>query len=188
VLKEMMGEDCKTYLEIGTHNGGSMMTVMQSKHKTKFFGVDVWWQDSNRVMAQQNISKKNVNNHEFTLIKGNSMLDETFVNVEKFCPSIDFLFIDGGHNYENALNDFNRYSKLVSKHGLIVFDDYLFLENDNRFTTQEKERKGQVKKAVDDIVKNYGSDYNVIGILPNEVKAQSKRFLDYNVSFIMQKL
>lgn len=31
LLKQIMGDSCKTYLEIGTHNGGSMVVPMQSK-------------------------------------------------------------------------------------------------------------------------------------------------------------
>ena len=187
VLKEMMGNDCKNYLEIGTHNGGSMMTVMQSKYKTNFFGVDVWWRDNNRVMAQKNIKKNNIHNHDFHLIKGNSMLDNTFTEVSKKCNSVDLLFIDGGHSFDNVINDFNRYSKLVNKNGLIVFDDYLDIASDSRYTKVEKERKGQVKLGVDDIVKKNKDDYNIIGLLPNSAKAKTKRMLPYNVSYIIQK-
>ena len=131
VLKELMGDDCKNYLEIGTHNGGSIMTVMQSKYNTKFYGVDVWGGDINRLYAQENITKHNKHQHDFELIKGNSMSDDTFNKVVTKCPSVDFLFIDGGHNYDNVINDFNRYSKLVNPGGLIVFDDYLMFERPN---------------------------------------------------------
>ena len=188
VLKELMGDECKNYLEIGTHNGGSIMTVMQSEYETNFYGVDVWGGDVNRQYAQENITKHNKHQHNFELIKGNSMSDNTFNNVVKECPSVDFLFIDGGHTYENVINDFGRYSKLVNTGGLIVFDDYLMFERPNPFDDVQKERKGQVRLAVDDIVSKLGDSYNIIGILPNEAGAITNINIDYNVSFIIQKL
>lgn len=36
---------------------------------------------------------------------------------------IDFLFIDGDHTYEGVKNDFNMYSPLVRKGGIIAFHD-----------------------------------------------------------------
>jgi predicted O-methyltransferase YrrM len=123
------------------------------------------------------------------VIKGNSMSDKTFNIVKERCPSIDFLFIDGGHDYNNVINDFDRYSKLVSPGGLIVFDDYLMFERPNPFTDVEKRRKGQVRLAVDDIVSKLSKD-NIIGILPNIAGAISylepPKF-DYNISYIIQK-
>jgi cephalosporin hydroxylase len=37
---------------------------------------------------------------------------------------VDFLFIDGGHDYETVKSDFEMYSPLVRKGGLIAFHDY----------------------------------------------------------------
>ncbi len=187
VLKQIMGDKCKTYLEVGTHNGGSMMTVMESKHLTKFYGVDIWWRDEDRIKAKQNINKNNKHKHEFTLIKGDSMLETTFEKVVESVSEIDFLFIDGGHDYETVKNDFNRYSKIVSKGGVIVFDDYLMFEKPNPFNNVEKKRKGQVRVAVDDMMKEVGDTYNIIGILPNKVGAITSPKFDYNISYILQK-
>ena len=36
---------------------------------------------------------------------------------------MDFLFIDGDHTYAGVKNDFEGYSKLVKKGGLIAFHD-----------------------------------------------------------------
>ena len=33
------------------------------------------------------------------------------------------LFIDGNHNFQAVLNDFNKFFKYVKKGGFIVFDD-----------------------------------------------------------------
>jgi predicted O-methyltransferase YrrM len=188
VLKEMMGEDCKNYVEIGTHNGGSIITTMQSAHKTKFLGLDAWPRMGDMTKTVENIDKHNTHNHEYELIKGDSTKDETLEKVTSIVDSVDLLFIDGGHEYDVVINDFERYSKLVSKNGIIVFDDYLMFEKPNPFNAVEKKRKGQVRLAVDDIVEKYSDSYNIIGILPNKAEANTKIGIDYNVSFIMQKL
>lgn len=43
--------------------------------------------------------------------------------VKTVIPEADFLFIDGGHEYENAINDFRNYGPLVRKGGLMAFHD-----------------------------------------------------------------
>ena len=49
-LRELMGQDCKSYLEIGVHNGGSMAAAMQSKHECKFYGVDMFQEVLNAIL------------------------------------------------------------------------------------------------------------------------------------------
>ena len=38
-------------------------------------------------------------------------------------PSIDFLFIDGGHDYETCKSDWDNYSPLVRPGGMVAFHD-----------------------------------------------------------------
>jgi predicted O-methyltransferase YrrM len=193
VLKELMGESCKNYLEIGTHNGGSLIVVMQSAYKTNFFGLDIWTRSSNMKIANRNIVNHNTYGHSFELIKGNSMKDIVFANVKNKCPQVDLLFIDGGHSFKNVINDFERYSQLVPKNGIIVFDDYLYLEKENHPHSPEvAERKMQVRRAVDHLVNKYGHLYNIIGTVPNIANAKPRSgknqwHLNNNVSYIMQK-
>lgn len=190
VLKEMMGNSCNNYLEIGTHNAGSIMTVMQSKYKTSFFGLDLWNRQSDMVIADSNINKNNKHNHSYELIKGDSMKDDVFNRVKKRCPQIDFLFIDGGHMYNNVINDFERYAKLVTKNGIIVFDDYLYMERTNHgFSPAAVARKIQVRKAVDYLMKKHGHAFNIIGTIPNNVGAQPEGVRwDDNLSYIIQNI
>ena len=193
----------RTYLEIGTHNGGSLATVMQYDSPCHFFGVDTWdcggpnkrlYQGSLEGMelTRRNIENHNPHDHPVSLIRGNSMDDRTFVEVQKNCPCVDFLFIDGGHDYDNVMNDFLRFSPLVSPGGVIVFDDYLYLEKEdfNHLTPEEKKRKGQVRQAVDDIVKKLApAAYNVIGTLPNQLSPQMQPLgiVQDNIQFIIQR-
>jgi predicted O-methyltransferase YrrM len=46
-----------------------------------------------------------------------------------FTDGIDFLFIDGGHDYYSVESDFNNYSLLVKPGGLIAFHDIYYRED-----------------------------------------------------------
>jgi len=190
VLKEIMGESCKTYLEIGTHNGGSLATVMQSKYKTDFYGVDVWGRIENMRFTTTNVDNHNIHKHKYELIRGLSSDDKILEIVKQKCPVIDMLFIDGGHEYDTVINDFEKFAPLVSKNGIIIFDDYLMFERPApvRFNAVEKARKGQVRTAVDDIIGKYKSEYNIIGVIPNNSRANSGGVWDYNIDYIIQKV
>jgi cephalosporin hydroxylase len=63
-------------------------------------------------------------NCKLYLLQGKSQ-DLEIVNYVKqiIQDHIDFLFIDGDHRYEGIIQDFNLYSKLVRKGGLIAFHD-----------------------------------------------------------------
>jgi predicted O-methyltransferase YrrM len=55
----------------------------------------------------------------------------------------DFIFIDGGHDYEIVKNDIIKSLKVLKKNGIIAGDDY--------FTSRKND---QVQKAVDEIFGN----------------------------------
>lgn len=199
VIKQLMGDSCKTYLEIGTHNGGSLVTVMQSFHTTKYYGVDVWSNDANRIKTLSNIKKYNKHGHEFELIKGYSTSAETLKTVKEKCKDgIDFLFIDGGHETQTVINDFNSYFNLVNKGGIIVFDDYMLIKDDDEnkinesFQPHVKKRKLQVRLGVDEIISKNNETFDIIGLIPNTAGAykicSGPTFeCTYGIDFIIQK-
>jgi len=80
------------------------------------------------------------------LIKGNSNNILKKMDTSK----IDFVFLDGGHDYETVMNDLNCCLKVVQNNGTILCDDY-----DLSFAPG-------VKKAIDEFVKNNNLNCNVI--------------------------
>ena len=133
IIRELLGDKCKTYLEIGTLFGGSMLTVMESEYKTRFIGIDIFNYygqelDPNTDVpvslgcTRQNIIKHNRHHHIFYLIKSDSR--KCISGVERWHSPIDFLFIDGDHSKSGVMADFNNYSSFVPVGGIIVFDDY----------------------------------------------------------------
>lgn len=157
IIKELLGKKCKNYLEIGVALGSSISSVMQSDSPMKcFYGIDLF--DINT--GSENVDKVykmiqsfNKHNHNFELIKGNSRsknvintLDEKLNN-----EGIDFLYIDGNHEFKYVLSDFWNYEKFMNQDGIIVFDDAV--TND-------------VKAAINEIIVKVGKRYNVLGYLP----------------------
>jgi len=62
-------------------------------------------------------------NEDFTFIKADSHLEETYQRVKNVCGSYDFIFIDGDHTYEGVQRDFELYKNLLSPRGYIGFHD-----------------------------------------------------------------
>ena len=75
--------------------------------------------------------QKNVN-----IIKGNSNKVLKEINVDKF----DYVFLDGGHNYETVKKDLEDLTRIVNNNGTILCDDY------------DLSYAPGVKKAIEDFV------------------------------------
>ena len=84
----------------------------------KFYFKFIKKQDPYSILAVQDLLKKFKNN--VNLIKGNSNIILKKIDMSK----IDFVFLDGGHNYETVLNDLNCCNEVVKNNGVILCDDY----------------------------------------------------------------
>jgi len=72
------------------------------------------------------------------LIKGNSNSVLKKIDMSK----IDYVFLDGGHDYETVKNDLNNCSEVIENNGTVLCDDY------------NLSYAPGVKKAIDEYVKN----------------------------------
>ena len=125
----------KTIVEIGSSSGGNvflMSTVLDSNNHN-IISIDPWYEDSKygpkfKIYKKtiKNLKKefKNINYHH---IRGPAEDPETITKfnnlLEKLDSKIDFLFIDGNHNKDSALNDYNNYKNFVNNTGIICFHD-----------------------------------------------------------------
>jgi predicted O-methyltransferase YrrM len=119
----------KHILEIGTANGGSLFCFCKlAQDDATIISIDLpegplgggypeW-----RIPIYQAFAKENQN---LFLLKKDFHKDETLLEVKKILEGnqLDFLFIDGDHSYEGVKKDFELYSTLFRKGGLIVFHD-----------------------------------------------------------------
>ena len=187
----IMKEDCKTYLEIGSHYGHSLSNILHSQYPSKYMAVDIFkpWADGKiadmKGCVEKNAAMFNSNNHEVNVYQGSSHDQSTLSAVKDYFPEgIDMLFIDGDHSYKGIATDFDLYFPLVNPGGYIIFDDYLPLAN------------REAPKAIDDIRNKYKNEINDIGLIDDVVEVwKLKEAAPYrdvdgntkNIDYIVQK-
>ena len=177
-LKEILAKKPKFFLEIGVFHGVTARNVCELLYQIhgnsfQYIGLDLFEvnnenkseiipntefsnplkkiyfkyikkQDPYSISAVRDLLKKFKNN--INLIKGNSNIILKKIDMSK----IDFVFLDGGHNYETVLNDLKCCNEVVKNNGIIICDDY-----DLSFAPG-------VKKAVDEFVLENNLDCQII--------------------------
>ena len=93
-------------------------------------------QDPYTIEAVEDLLRKFKN--KVHLIKGNSNSVLKKIDMSK----IDYVFLDGGHDYETVKNDLNNCSEVIENNGTVLCDDY------------NLSYAPGVKKAIDEYVKN----------------------------------
>lgn len=123
----------KTILEIGIGKGGTSWAWSKLEGVEDIIAIDLpngpWGGGPEQATLEQ-IAQHTV--AIYTYIAGNSQNSECYEKVVEMlgygaekAPAygVDFLFIDGDHSYEGVKADYERYSPLVSKGGIIAFHD-----------------------------------------------------------------
>jgi len=127
-------DDAFSYVEIGVLHGGSLCLMMEAVPTARFVGIDLFTYYGSEhdpvsgipVSFQQTF--KNIRlfgKQRCELIQGNSHDHETSLKLQNHLPGgISALLIDGDHSYSGVERDFELYSPLVERGGLVFFDDY----------------------------------------------------------------
>jgi cephalosporin hydroxylase len=129
LLRSLHAERPKHILEIGTKKGGTLFLFSRvAAEDAQILSVDLpsgpfgggypaWKIPLYKSFA---LPKQKVH-----LIRGNSQEPATLQKVREILngKELDFLFIDGDHTYEGAKRDFEIYSPLVKKNGLVALHD-----------------------------------------------------------------
>ena len=169
-LKEVFNKKPKSFLEIGVFHGVTARNVCELLYKIhgndfKYVGLDLFEKsDQNKfevipstnfknpfkkfyhqyIMRQDPYSIEAVSNllkkfkNQVHLIQGNSNQVLKKMDMSK----IDFVFLDGGHEYNTVVNDLNSCIDVLKFNGSILCDDYNLGSAPG------------VKKAIDEFVKN----------------------------------
>ena len=168
-LDEVLKKKPKTFLEIGVFHGVTGRNVCELLYKIhgnnfNYVGLDLFEENdenkdevipnttfsSNPVkqfyykyIKRQNpysldaveelLSKFKENVH---LIKGNSNKVLKKIDMSK----IDYVFLDGGHEYNTVMNDLNYCHKVITNNGTVLCDDY------------DLQQAPGVKKAIDEFI------------------------------------
>ena len=151
-LKQIRIKKPKSFLEVGVFHGVTARNVCEllyqiHKDDFKYIGLDLFEENNDtksEIVPNTNFSnpfkklyfkyikkqnpysieavedllkkfKKNIH-----LIKGNSNLILKKIDMAK----IDYVFLDGGHDYETIKNDLNNCIEVINNKGTILCDDY----------------------------------------------------------------
>ena len=177
-LNEISIKSPKVFLEVGVFHGVTARNVCELLQKIhgndfKYVGVDLFEENienknevipSNKFLnplknfyfnfvkrqnpysleAVKNLLKKFQNN--VSLIKGNSNKILKKIDMSK----IDYVFLDGGHDYETVLNDLNLCTEVIDNNGTVLCDDY------------DLSHAPGVKKAIDEFTSNNNFSSRII--------------------------
>jgi hypothetical protein len=139
LLKEIDRVKPKTIVEIGTWKGVRAQQLiaraMKYQDYVSYKGFDLFEDLTPEVKVEEfngktytsveeaakNISKVTEN---YTLIKGNTRQTIKEFFGKRYKPTVDFIFIDGGHSFETIESDWNACKELMHKDTVVLFDDY----------------------------------------------------------------
>ena len=142
----------KTFLEIGIFHGVTARNVCELMFKNhgdnfNYIGIDIF--DNSNAYDKEVVPSKTFNNpfktfyfryikkqNPYSLIAVEDLLSKFKKNIkiiqgdtnkilhEINLKNIDFIFIDGGHDYKTVKNDLEQSFKIISKNGTILCDDW----------------------------------------------------------------
>ena len=139
-------------LEIGTAKGGSLFLFSRISGKNStIFSIDlpiIKYVGGITLAPPPKIFFKafKLDDQKMAIIRGDSHDSSTLKKVKRILKKnkIDILFIDGNHSYKGVKKDFEIYSPLVRKNGIIAFHDIVEVPSEsgvrvNKFWNEIKE-------------------------------------------------
>jgi predicted O-methyltransferase YrrM len=174
LLKIFQELNPKYILEIGTANGGTLFCFCKlAQNDATIISIDLpegpfgggypeW-----KIPIYQAFAKEN---QKLYLLRKDSHQQETLEEVKKILngKGLDFLFIDGDHSYEGVKKDFEMYSPLVRKGGIIAFHD-IASKGNPEFTGGVKDFYNMIKSEYNyktkEIIKDLNQEGFGIGVI-----------------------
>jgi len=131
LLKILRKRDVNSMMEIGTRNGGTLFLYSWTlPGEAQLVSLDLPSDQSLRRgydrFKTSYLSSMVQKSQNLKLIRGNSHSSRNLAKAKAAVGGVgklDFLFIDGDHTYEGVKQDFEMYSPLVCKGGLVAFHD-----------------------------------------------------------------
>jgi predicted O-methyltransferase YrrM len=122
----------RTVVEIGTFKGGTMWLWCQiANADANIVSIDLKPKSKAEKRIERYLYGLAVESQKVRLVRGDSGSIKTKDQLINVLGSfkIDFLFIDGDHSYRGVKRDFELYSPLVRKGGIVAFHDIVYHPN-----------------------------------------------------------
>lgn len=110
------------YLEIGSHEGMSLLNILKQYKNVKAISIDLWHDSKIQKVFDENL--KDFENLE--KIKLDSIL--ALRKLQDSNREFDYIYVDGFHEGTHVLIDAIQSFKLLKLNGIMIFDD--FMQND----------------------------------------------------------
>lgn len=128
ILQELCPNGIENILEIGTARGGTLWAWSKLPGSKLQIGIDMpggQWGGGVSLEDKAKIENWINPEQETYLCLQDSHLSETLADVTRTLDGreLDLLFIDGDHTYEGVKKDFDLYSPLVRRGGIIALHD-----------------------------------------------------------------
>jgi cephalosporin hydroxylase len=119
----------KYVVEIGSYKGGTLWYWLKhAQPGAHVLTIDVLpdvWEEGGIKYDKKTWQAWAPSGVTLYAITGRSEDPETIKKVTDVCPYVDFLFIDGRHTYPAVRADYDNYSPLVRKGGIIALHDII---------------------------------------------------------------
>jgi predicted O-methyltransferase YrrM len=178
-LEEISKKNPKTFLEIGVFHGVTARNVCELLHKIhgsnfNYIGLDLFEEsdeNKNEVIPNTTFSSNPIKQFYYKYIKRQNpysleaveeLLDKFKNNVHLIkgnsntvlkkidMSKIDYVFLDGGHEYDTVFSDLTCCYEVINNNGVVLCDDYNLSQAPG------------VKKAIDDFVKEKKINCSII--------------------------
>lgn len=121
--KIVKNSGARRLMEIGRCKGGTLLVLARAcQNESTIFSIDLAGLSPARTKMLRMLAG---NSRKIHLLTANSHSPETFNSISGALQgeSLDILFIDGDHSYDGVKRDFEMYSPLVRRGGLVAFHD-----------------------------------------------------------------
>lgn len=119
-----------TAVEIGTFKGKNAKSILKNLNIKKLYLIDPWEEYEDYIKSEK---EKNTNNLNKSFVECKKRLKNWEYKIKyvreysdsaaKKIPLVDFVYIDGNHEYNYVLNDINNYYTKVKKGGILAGHD-----------------------------------------------------------------
>lgn len=138
LLKFLKKEEINSFIEIGSHKGGSFYLLSQLCSGIKI-SIDLCsgcFGGIGPIEAEKRNTKLKGLFDNCHFIEGDTKSRNTWLRLDAILGDnkVDLLFIDGDHTLEGVKNDWDNYRGFVKPGGLVVFHDIIDTEFHRGFT------------------------------------------------------
>lgn len=170
-FEALKGKRLKTIVEIGTANGGVLWALCcLADPDATIVSIDLpggEFGGGYSVEAVERMRKFAVPPQKLYFLREDSHKKATKDNLKAIIKNtpIDVLFIDGDHTYEGVKMDYEMYSPLVRKGGIIAFHDIVLHLNVPRCEVEKFWKEVKKRKTVAEYIDQNDTTWGGIGVI-----------------------